>query len=93
MHGLSVLHRGLKRTNIIVFVEHVDQVTVRVGDMGLARAHALSLGNAGELTLSIQTLWYRAPEILFAKTPHDAYTAAVDVWSFGVVVSECVEGP
>ena len=93
MHGLNFLHRGLESRSIFVFVEHVDQVTVRVGDMGLARAHALSLGNAGELTTSIQTLWYRAPEILFAKTPYDAYTAAVGVWSFGVVVYECVEGP
>ena len=66
---------------------------MRVGDMGLARAHALSLGNAGELTTSIQTLWYRAPEIVFAKTPYDAHTAAVDAWSFGVIVYECVEGP
>lgn len=38
------------------------------------------------LTHEIETLWYRAPEILLGQ---QLYTSAVDIWSIGCVFIEC----
>ena len=76
-----------------------------LADFGMARQHAAGEGGpclvAGPLedpdqrlmTRLVVTAWYRAPELLLAKKELLArYSYAVDVWSWGCVVYEMVEG-
>jgi mitogen-activated protein kinase 15 len=64
---------------------------MKVADFGLAR----SLSEINEssqsalLTEYVATRWYRAPEILLGST---RYTKAVDMWSLGCVLGECLGG-
>ncbi|KAI9336973.1 kinase-like domain-containing protein [Obelidium mucronatum] len=42
-----------------------------------------------ELTLGVSTLWYKAPEVLFAER---SYTDAIDLWAVGCIFAEIVTG-
>ena len=79
LHDKGFLHRNLKPRNILVFVEAVDRVTLKLCDFGLSRT----------INVAMQTLWYRAPEFFFDRVD---YTTSADVWSFGLIVYECVTG-
>jgi serine/threonine protein kinase len=66
---------------------------VKLADFGLARTLA------SRMTPTVVTLWYRAPELLFAPpaAPAGAGAAAeygfgVDVWAAGCVFAELVRG-
>jgi cyclin-dependent kinase len=55
---------------------------VKIADFGLAR---LIMVPQKTLTHEIETLWYRAPEVLLGQKQ---YTAAVDVWAIGCIFIE-----
>lgn len=40
------------------------------------------------MTDYVTTRWYRAPELLLARTD---YTEAVDIWSVGVILGELIK--
>jgi serine/threonine protein kinase len=48
------------------------------------------LSDHGLHTTEVCTLWYRAPELLTTTASHCAYSTAVDVWSFGVILAEAL---
>lgn len=52
---------------------------VKIADFGLAR---LLMIPDKTLTHEVETLWYRAPEILLGQK---RYTSAVDVWAVGCI--------
>ena len=60
----------------------MDAGAVRLADFGLAR---LVLHPKRTITHEVETLWYRAPEILLGQKH---YTEAVDVWSLGCIYAE-----
>lgn len=41
------------------------------------------------MTREIQSLWYRAPEVILGNLN---YTSAVDIWSVGLIIDELLTG-
>eukprot|EP00198_Chlamydomonas_reinhardtii_P002739 XP_001692075.1 predicted protein [Chlamydomonas reinhardtii] len=76
----SILHRDLKAANV-----YLDNKGVaRVGDFGLSR-RLLEEARAS-LTGETGTYLYMAPEVM----RHEVYDSKADVWSWGVLLSECI---
>jgi len=59
--------------------------TIKLADFGLARAFSIPIRT---LTHEVETLWYRAPEILLGQKE---YSLGVDMWSVGCIFAEMVE--
>lgn len=75
----NILHRDLKPENILI-----DPLTrkIVICDFGLARFFQ---SHWCPQTTVVQTLWYRAPEILL-EDAH--YTSRIEVWSLGVMMCD-----
>jgi cyclin-dependent kinase 2 len=58
---------------------------IKLADFGLARAFSVPIRT---LTHEVETLWYRAPEILLGQKE---YSLPVDIWSIGCIFAEMVE--
>lgn len=88
IHEHWVVHRDLKPTNILLN----NCGVLKVCDFGLARHYGDPLR---PYTQRVQSLWYRAPELLLGQK---SYSPSVDVWSVGCVFAEillrkpCFEG-
>lgn len=83
MHDRWIIHRDLKSTNLLL----TNDGQIRVADFGLARR--LGSPPPDNLTPLVQTLWYRAPELLLGATQ---YTSAIDCWSLGCIMAEMLTG-
>eukprot|EP00931_Biecheleriopsis_adriatica_P119541 TRINITY_DN94773_c0_g1_i1.p1 TRINITY_DN94773_c0_g1~~TRINITY_DN94773_c0_g1_i1.p1 ORF type:complete len:415 (+),score=71.43 TRINITY_DN94773_c0_g1_i1:50-1246(+) len=78
LHDHWVVHRDLKTTNILL-----NKVGVlKICDFGLARHFGEPLRPC---TQRVQSLWYRAPELLLGQK---IYTCAIDMWSVGCIFAE-----
>jgi serine/threonine protein kinase len=82
-HAAGFLHRDLKPENVMLDAAGRAHLI----DWGMSRWVGEGSG-AGRFTPGMATLWYRAPELFTG----DAYGAAVDVWSLGVLLVELVAG-
>ena len=79
-HSRRFMHRDLKPENILVD----EDFNIKLADFGLARAYQIP---CKIYTNEVQTLWYRAPEILLGCSQ---YSVSVDVWSVGCIFAEMV---
>lgn len=88
LHGVGhYIHADLKPENVVISLEH------SVGDELLTQTHpnikVIDLGNALAMnrqvsTFEVQSLHYRAPELIFGNE----VTAAIDLWSVGCILLE-----
>lgn len=78
VHDRWVVHRDLKTTNILLN----NCGGLKVCDFGLARHYGDPLR---PMTQRVQSLWYRAPELLLGQK---RYSPCVDVWSVGCIFAE-----
>jgi serine/threonine protein kinase len=78
MHTLGISHRDIKPSNVL---QRGDDI--RLCDFGISRIN-LDFG-AQNITSDIQTMWYRAPEVILFK---NSYDCKIDMWSVGVMIYE-----
>lgn len=81
-HQRRIIHRDLKPQNLLV---DPRTHTIKLADFGLARAFSVPIRT---LTHEIETLWYRAPEVLLGQKE---YALGVDMWAIGCIFAELVE--
>lgn len=87
MHGLGIVHRDLKPDNLMLVKNKVGVETVKVLDLGIARAHDVeSKTQTGAI---IGTPHYMSPEQCDGRTKVDHRT---DLYAAGVILFECLAG-
>ncbi|KAI0167015.1 serine/threonine-protein kinase gcn2 [Hypoxylon sp. FL1284] len=98
IHGLNIVHRDLKPENVFIGVGPDGVNNVKIGDFGLATAGQFAaekslIGSmdAGDLTRSIGTSYYVAPEV--RRTGGGSYTSKVDMYSLGIIFFEMCYHP
>lgn len=75
-HDLGIVHRDLKPENLL-YASQEEDADIKIADFGLAK-----LINEGQfMETACGTPGYVAPEVL----KQEPYTAAVDMWSVGVI--------
>lgn len=77
-HSRRFMHRDLKPENILIDSE----LNIKLADFGLARAYQIP---GKPYTNEVQTLWYRAPEVLMGC---EQYSVSIDIWSVGCIFAE-----
>jgi serine/threonine protein kinase len=86
-HAQCVWHRDLKPHNILINWKTNE---IKLADFGLAKfIVSRDLNAKNNLTHEIQTLWYRAVEVLLGNNHYDQ---SVDIWSIGTVLFELYAG-
>jgi mitogen-activated protein kinase 1/3 len=75
IHSALMIHRDLKPRNILVN----KSCDVQICDFGLAREMS------DDLSVYVETRWYRAPEIIMDWRRYDT---KVDIWSVGCILAE-----
>jgi serine/threonine protein kinase len=84
LHAKNVIHRDLKPSNVLLSSDG----SVKICDFGLASVSAQNGSDASLNTTVLGTRKYMAPERLRAQ----AYGRSSDLWSFGLILLECVTG-
>ncbi|TRZ09736.1 hypothetical protein HGM15179_017374, partial [Zosterops borbonicus] len=81
LHSNLMIHRDVKSCNILLRRDG----SVKLADFGLS---TLLITDQNQRTSMVGTSWWMAPEIV----THKPYGPKVDIWSFGIVGFEMVEG-
>ena len=81
LHENYILHRDLKPANILIN----SKGEVKLADFGLSRFYEKRKNAWKAYTNNVETLWYRAPELLLNEC---FYKSSIDMWSVGCVMAE-----
>ena len=81
IHDNFILHRDIKPANILI----TNKGEVKLADFGLSRFYEKKKNHWKAYTNSVETLWYRAPELLLSEC---YYKTSVDIWSVGCLMAE-----
>lgn len=87
LHSHGFTHRDLKPHNVFISDIGNGNYNAVIGDFGLSRRY-YNLLEAQQLTHEVETLWYRAPEILLGLKNY--WCSAIDVWSLGAIFAEII---
>ena len=82
LHASGIIHRDVKSGNL--FID--DGGSIKIGDFGLSKFHSGASTSGGMMSV-VGTYQFMAPELLNGQP---RYTSAVDVYSFGIVMWECL---
>lgn len=82
LNSIGVVHADLKPNNVMIVDRHQQPFKVKLIDFGLSY---LSSGPPG---LVVQTIFYRAPEVILGI----CFTEVIDMWSLGVLAAELATG-
>ena len=95
MHKRYIIHRDIKLSNLL----YNGKGQLKVADFGLARFYGTPAINTADLetheqqnerlTPKVQTLWYRAPELLLGV---ESYSTSIDMWAVGCIFGELLLG-
>ncbi|KAL8388988.1 hypothetical protein RB595_008881 [Gaeumannomyces hyphopodioides] len=99
IHALNIIHRDLKPENIFIKVGADGTNTVKIGDFGLATAGMRAVDknsaaadmDAGDMTRSIGTSTYLAPEV--RSGAKGTYTSKCDMYALGIIFFEMCYPP
>lgn len=83
----NLIHRDVKPQNVFYSYNSDNQLEVVLGDWG--SSVFINSYDHSPRTNIVQTLWYRAPEVLLHQK---GYTDKIDVWSLGLVIAEILRG-
>lgn len=78
-HSQNIIHRDLNPGNILID----NNNNIILSDFGLS--HSFYSNNIHKRKDIVQTLWYRAPEIIFEREYH---SEKMDIWSCGIIMIE-----
>ena len=78
MHNNDIIHGDIKPANVLLDASYNSLITDFTLTNFVGRSHDISFG----------TLYWRSPECLLQKS----YSKASDVWSFGVLILDCLYG-
>ena len=81
IHDNYILHRDIKPANILI----TNKGEVKLADFGLSRFYEKRKNQWKAYTNAVETLWYRAPELLMSEY---YYKTSIDMWSVGCVMAE-----
>ncbi|CAL1527085.1 unnamed protein product [Lymnaea stagnalis] len=90
LHAKSIIHRDLKSNNIFLTEVCTENMTVKIGDFGLATVKTRWSGSHMFQQPSGSILWM-APEVIRMKE-QNPYTFQSDVYAFGIVLYELMTG-
>lgn len=85
IHSRGFIHRDIKPDNILI---NTTDGKVAIGDFGLMRMDQSQKNEDFSMTEGMQTVWYRAPEIIQKKK----YNTQIDIWSAGIILAEMING-
>ncbi|KAG2379073.1 hypothetical protein C9374_007711 [Naegleria lovaniensis] len=80
-HANNVLHRDLKKSNILIKRDG----TLKIADFGLS---LFKKRDNIPYTNKVVTLWYRSPEVLLGSQYYDG---SIDMWSVGCILGELIK--
>lgn len=83
MHSFGFIHRDLKPPNILCNYKNCSKLILKIADMGLSTRYF----PGKTLTIEVQTLWWRAPEVLLGN---NKYSFKIDYWSVGVIFLQII---
>ena len=81
IHSNKILHRDMKPASILI----TKTGTLKLADLGLARAFSLNRGQPNRDTKRVVTLWYQPPELLLGERN---YGPPIDIWGVGCIMAE-----
>lgn len=85
LHAKGIIHRDLKSNNI--FIHDEDDLTVKIGDFGLA-AFKTKFDGDQEIFYPTGSILWMAPEVIRIKPGVNRITFYSDVYSYGIVLYE-----
>ncbi|CDJ49028.1 CMGC kinase, putative [Eimeria brunetti] len=97
LHNEKLCHRDLKPDNLMLTSED-ENCVLKIGDLGLCRSFR---ANAGEITPTVCTIYYRPLEVLLGRMkassscPEDQathYGLGADIWGAGCIIAEMFRG-